>query len=105
MLRLQLGSAFNGKFYLKTIGSSAIGGGCLDENSGREAIWYEAQCIVTNVALNFEPDSIITAQIQFITTDQFQLKSGITTSYLTQDDSGFYVLQEDGSKIEVEQLN
>ena len=104
VLRLQLGSAFNGKFYLKDICAEPISGECLDENSSRETIWWEAQCIVTNVAMTFEPDRIVTTQIQFITTDQFQLKSGITTGYLTQDDSGYYVLQEDGEKIEVEQL-
>lgn len=104
VLRLQLGSDFNGKFFIKSAGTMPVDANCLDDGSQREAIWWESKCIVTNVAMSFEPAQVITTQIQFITTDQFQLKSGIPPSYLAQDPSRDLILQENEQKIEVDQL-
>ena len=50
-----------------------------------EALWYECDCIVTSVGMNFSPGTVIDSQIQFVTTDVIQLKQGQLPSYLTQE--------------------
>ena len=105
VLRLQLGATFNGKFFIKSAGRAPIDSGCLAQGAADDAIWWEAQCIVTNVAMQFSPSEIVTTQVQFVTTDKFQLKSGTPPSYLTQDPSNDLILQDDNEgKIVVEQL-
>lgn len=49
-----------------------------------EALWYECDCIVTSVGMNFSPGTVVNSQIQFVTTDVIQLKQGQLPSYLTQ---------------------
>ena len=105
ILRLQLGASFNGHFYVKSEGATPYSGECLGETARDDSIWWEAQCIVTNLAMTFEPGQIINTSIQFITTDQFQLKSGTPPVFLSQDPSGDYIMQDDsGDKIEVERV-
>ena len=106
VIRMKLGAAFDGHFYIK---KPNYAGSNLDECGGSrsqldDAIWYEGKCIVTNVAISFEPSNIIRARIQFITTEEFQLKSGTVPGFLLQDANGDYLLQENENRIPLDNL-
>lgn len=71
---------------------------------GEEAVWYESDCLVTNVALNFSPGAVVSSTIQFVTTGTIQLKQGALPSFLLQEipvPSTFLLEQPPGS-IELE---
>jgi hypothetical protein len=71
---------------------------------GEESVWYEAECLVTNVGLNFAPGAIVQSSIQFVTTGEVQLKQGAIPSFLLQEipvPSTFLLEQPPGS-IELE---
>ena len=88
VLRLEQGSFFKGHFFLSRCGTPAV--------------WYEADCVVTNVAFTFDPTQIVRTQIQFVTTGQIKLMLGELPSYLLlQDDDK--LLKEDGGKLELEE--
>ena len=80
VIRTKLGGAFKGRFYLATTDDSYI--------------WYEALCIVSNVAMSFEPTQPITSAIDFVTTGAIELKMGLPEQALLQEDN-FFILQED----------
>ena len=82
LVRVQQGAGFLGKFYLYEV-------------CGEPAVWYEAQCIVTNVSVSVSPETIIESTIDFVTTGPIQLKTGYEPSILIQEDADF-ILQEDG---------
>jgi len=81
VLRLQQGARFRGKFYI------------YKNEQGNSSVWYECDCIVSNVQVSVEPGEAITTEIDFVTT-------GLIT--LRQDSSLSYVLQEDSNKILLE---
>ena len=90
VLRMQLGAAFDGHFYIKKLGCTPASQECAGlDNTANQAIWWEAPCIVSNVAMAFNPGQIIQTRIDFVTTGQFQLKSGVPPSALLQDPSTF----------------
>ena len=104
VLRMKLGAAFNGHFYIKKPNCTPIASDCdPGQTALDDSIWWEAQCIVTNVAMSFEPGETIRSQIQFVTTDQFQLKSGTVPGFLLQDPED-YLLEESGGRIPLDQL-
>ncbi len=70
-----------------------------------EAVWYECDCIVTSVGMNFSPGTVIDSQIQFVTTDVIQLKQGQLPSYLTQEVdllNNLLDLEQDPGSLELE---
>ena len=71
VIRFKEGSKFKGHFFIYA--------------GETEALWYECDCIVTSVGMNFSPGAVIDSQIQFVTTDVIQLKQGQLPSYLTQE--------------------
>ena len=93
ILRMEQGADFLGQFFVYYNGSA-------DANS----IWYEADCLVSNVAVSVESEGIITTKIDFVTTGPFHLRSGAPEEYLLQE-SGDLLLQEDGSKLTLEDTN
>jgi len=87
LLRVQQGADFAGRFFIyRPVSSSA------------DSVWYEAKCIVTNVAVSVAATEIVTTKIDFVTSDQIILKQGRPPADLLQED-GSYLLQEDGSRI------
>lgn len=94
ILRLNLGAAFNGKFYVKSADYSPQGVECDANGERNQAIWWEALCIVTNVSMAFSAGEAIQTQIEFVTSDKFTLRSGLLPSYLRQE-SGGTVLEEE----------
>ena len=83
LLRLQQGALFRGRFYLY---------------AGLPSVWYESDCIVTNVGLNFAPGEVVGSRVDFIATGPIQLHTGSPEGFLAQEDLGL-ILQEDRSKI------
>ena len=87
LVRLQQGADFYGRFWMLKN----------DANSLND-VWYEANCIVTNVAINVPATDQITTRIEFITNGEISIHTGAQPSYLLQEDQN-KILQEDGSGI------
>jgi hypothetical protein len=84
----QQGADFQGRFYLDTSTSNSY-------------LWYEAACVITNVATTFDPGQVIRSTVQFVTTGPVRLHMGMPPAYLLQE-SGDLILQEDGSPLLLE---
>ena len=91
VLRLQQGADFDGRFYIYKSGTST-----------NQTVWYEANCVVTNVAVSVSASSEITTSIEFITNGVITLNTGATPGYLLQEDE-YKILQEDQSPILLDQ--
>ena len=87
-IRTVQGSSFQGRFYL-------------DASDPTSMLWYEARCIVTNVAMSFVTAEPVRCSIQFITTGPVTLHMGLPPAYLLQE-SGSLLLQEDGEPLLLE---
>jgi hypothetical protein len=91
VIRTQQGANFDGRFFIKRPTVQ-------DPDSG---VWHEATCIITNVALSFEPSQFITANVQFVTTGPIRLKVGTVPGILLQE-NGSILLQETRDAIDLE---
>lgn len=78
ILRLKQGAMFQGRFFVFT---------------GTPAVWYEADCIVTNTALAFAPGEVVENTIEFLTTGPVRLTTGSPDNLLLQE-SDDLLLQE-----------
>lgn len=85
VIRTKLGGAFKGRFFLK--------GGPDD------FIWYEALCIITNVAMSFQVDQPVNSEIEFVTSGAIDLKMGMPPSYLLQESDDFILQEDDASRL------
>lgn len=94
ILRLKMGAAFNGEFYIVN-SNSVYGVNGADEASDTN-LWWQASCVVTSVGMQFSPTDPIASQIEFITTGPVTMRMGALPSYLLQE-NGDRILQEDGS--------
>ena len=84
-IRLTQGADFFGRFFVFR-----------DEDPGVNSVWYEAECIVTSASISVAANEAITSTIQFVTTGQFKLLTGIPPAYLLQEDGISLILKEDG---------
>ena len=89
-IRLVQGCDFHGYFFLY-----------YSEETDEKATWYECEdCLVTNVAVNVDPQQMINTQIQFVTSGPIVLRHGYPPSYILQEDPDpSLLLQEDGSAL------
>ena len=69
LLRLKQGSLFHGQFVYQA-----------------NQHWYEADCVVTNVALNFAPGEVVQSRVEFVTTGPVDLHTGEPDGYTLQED-------------------
>jgi hypothetical protein len=92
VVRTQQGSDFDGVFYLYR-----------DNNNALNNVYYEANCIITNVAVTVSASEIIETRIEFITNGAIALKIGDTPGVLLQEDTD-RILQENDSRIMLEQV-
>jgi len=92
IVRTQQGSDFDGLFYLYR-----------DPNNSAKNVYYEANCIITNVAVSVTPAEVIETRVEFVTNGVIGLKTGETAGYLLQENAD-KVLQEDESPILLEQV-
>tara|TARA_Y100001963_G_scaffold148593_1_gene226730 strand:+ start:494 stop:1363 length:870 start_codon:yes stop_codon:yes gene_type:complete len=90
ILRVKQGADFFGRFFLYR--ESSI--------SGNNA-WYECEAQITNCSISIPNVGIVKTQIDFITNGEFSLQVGATPGYLLQESTD-YILQEDGSKLFLE---
>ena len=67
-----------------------------DTDPGVNSVWYEAECIVTSASISVAAIEAITSTIQFVTTGQFKLLTGIPPAYLLEEDGVSLILKEDG---------
>ncbi len=92
VVRTQQGSDFDGVFYIYR-----------DNNNAKNNVYYEANCIITNVAVTVSASEIIETRIEFITNGAIALKIGDTPGVLLQEDTD-RILQENDSRIMLEQV-
>ena len=92
VVRTQQGSDFDGVFYLYR-----------DNNNAKNNVYYEANCIITNVAVTVSASEIIETRIEFITNGIIALKIGDAPGVLLQEDTD-RILQENDSRIMLEQV-
>ena len=90
LVRVQQGSDFQGRFFIYHEPSKS-------ENS----VWYESDCVTTNVAINVPAAGVVEARVEFITTGPIALHSGQPPSYLLQENTD-KILQEDGEGLLLE---
>jgi hypothetical protein len=94
VIRMQQGADFSGRFFIYHDPDSSDG--------LNNSVWYEADCVVTNVAVTVAPTAVIETQVEFVTSGPVVLKMGRPPAYLLQED-GDLLLQEDGSGIFLEE--
>jgi len=92
VVRTQQGSDFDGVFYIYR-----------DNNNAKNNVYYEANCIITNVAVTVSASEIIETRIEFITNGAIALKIGDAPGVLLQEDTD-RILQENDSRIMLEQV-
>jgi len=89
VLRLKQGSSFDGRFFI------------YKNNTQKPSVWYEATCIVSNVAFTFNPGQPIQTSVQFVTTGPIELHTGTPPGFVLQEDSDL-ILQETGDGLSLE---
>lgn len=89
VIRTQQGADFDGFFYL-------------DHSVDNRYVWYEAKCVVTNVAMNVEPTQLIRTRVQFVTTGEIRLKIGIPPAYVLQEDNDLILLESEVGGLVIE---
>jgi len=72
VLRVRSGARFGGRFYVRTQGELSPG----VPDPAQNAVYWECDCICTNVSMAFSPTTITRTRIQFITTGPIQLHVG-----------------------------
>ncbi len=92
IVRTQQGSDFDGLFYIYR-----------DSNNKKNNVYYEANCIITNVAVSVNAAEVIDTRIEFVTNGVIRLKTGDTVGYILQEDND-KILQENESPILQEQV-
>ena len=92
IVRTQQGSDFDGVFYLYR-----------DPNNAKNNVFYEANCIITNVAVTVAAAEIVETRIEFVTNGVVGLKIGDAPGVLLQEDTD-RILQENDSRIMLEQV-
>ena len=83
LLRVRQGSVFEGQFFIYR---------------GDPAVWYQCNCVITNVALSFAPGAVIDSRIDFVTTGPIHMTTGKPPGFLLLE-SGGLLLQEDEDRI------
>lgn len=67
-IRISIGAKFKGRFYIK------YGGDREERDPNELAVFWEADCIVTNMSMAFQPDNIVQTRIAFVTEGEFYLR-------------------------------
>lgn len=86
-IRVQQGAGFRGKYFI------------YDGGKDEESVWYEANCIVTNVSTSVVPDQIIQSAIDFVTTGPVVLRTGYDPDYVAQENQEALLQEDEISKL------
>ena len=92
IVRTQQGADFDGLFYIYR-----------DTNNRKNNVYYEANCLITNVAVTVGAAEVIETRVEFVTNGVIRLKTGDTAGYILQEDTD-KILQENESPILQEQV-
>ena len=92
VLRTQQGADFDALLYIHKDGSNS-----------KKNVYYEANCVITNVAVTVSASEVIETRIEFVTNGVVALKTGDTPGYLLQENAD-KILQENLSPILLEQV-
>ena len=92
IVRTQQGSDFDGLFYIYR-----------DPDKTSNTVYYEANCIITNVAVSVNVAEVIETRVEFVTNGPIALKTGDTAGYILKEDTD-NLLQENLSPILQEQV-
>jgi len=90
LVRMQQGSDFEGRFYVYH-----------DPSQSTNSVWYQSNCVVTNVAISVPVAGVVEARIEFVTNGEIRLHNGVPPSFLLLESSD-KILQEDGDGILLE---
>ena len=88
-IRLTQGADFLGRFFVYDPNADEDS----DSRFNQQAVWYEAECIVTNCTINVTSGEIIETVVNFVTTSTIKLLTGAPPSFLLSED-GTLLLQE-----------
>ena len=94
ILRTEIGSAFRGKFYVKTENATPAAGS-YNQAQVNDSLWWEFDAIVTGSAVSFSSSDLITGRIEFVATGPIRLKAQVAP--------GDKMLQESGDEILLDQ--
>lgn len=100
VLRVRLGAEFQARFVLKSDTAGPVNAR-RGAGATAEALWWEANAIVTNVGMDFAPGTVLATQVEFVTTGPIHLRMGQLPAYLLQE-NGNYLLQENGDRLLLE---
>ena len=90
-MRLEIGATFKGIFLLKHEGCNPL----FNDNDTVQArrLYYECDCVITEVGLELDTEEAIHSQINFVTTGEIRLLYNVPSLYLLQE------VQPDESKV------
>lgn len=71
VLRTELGSEFNGRFFVVAEGNKAYG----TSETKNDTIWYECDARVTSAAMDFTASTAIELTVEFVTTGKITLQT------------------------------
>ena len=100
LLRTEIGSEFHAKLTLVSTGTKPGG----DAEDRDDAIWYEFDARLTNVAMAFNPSQPVESRIDFVSTGPIQLRTKFASNDLVQENLGQIELEDNQDGVlEVEQ--
>ena len=102
-LRTKIGSAFAGRFYLKTSGYNPAN----HANASDDKIWYEFTGVITACAVQFNPNSLVQITADFITTGPIQIRmelEPVPSEVLREDSTNILLEQDSGATLLLQQV-
>lgn len=96
VLRQQLGSKFHANLFIKRSGAAPENDN-LRSLARNTALFYDVDCVVTDVAIAFNTSSPIASTVQFITTGDISLSYEVPAADLILQEDSDRIYLEDGS--------
>lgn len=90
LVRIKQGSDFQGRFFIYH-----------EPSVSQNSVWYECDCVVTNVAITVPAAGVVESRIEFVSSGLISLHSGRPPAYLLLENTD-RILQEDGEGILLE---
>lgn len=95
-IRVSIGAKFTGRFYIK------YGGDRENIDSNQLAVFWEGDCIATNVSMSFQADNIVMTRIAFVTEGAFRLRMQDDYEFDTLGTSGNNLVRDDNLSLTTE---
>jgi hypothetical protein len=102
VLRQEIGSRFRGIFLLKAGGTQPLQP-LLSKVAEKRELFYDCECVITEVGVSIEATEAIHSKINFVTTGRIMLRYEMVAEYLLQEQGvGQMILNEDGLPLQLE---